>query len=131
MNPAPALYPLLTVGEHLRFYARAHHVGERRALHNLHNLLAGQVDDVLCRDLTSTQAHMVWFTAAISCHGAGLLVLDEPFAAAAPDQTENMISLVQAHVRTGGSVLLSSRVHGNLLSNTRWRTHTLKSPEAP
>ncbi|NKE10589.1 MULTISPECIES: ABC transporter ATP-binding protein [Kocuria] len=132
MTSAPAIYPLLTVREQLHFYAAAHHVDQTASLTLLHHVLQAHVEDLLCRDLTSEQAQIVWFTAALSCHGAGLLVLDEPFTAVGVQPARRMVAALQQHLDGGGTVLLSSRTHGDLLHpSENWRTLAPPWNESP
>ncbi|MCJ8504124.1 ATP-binding cassette domain-containing protein [Kocuria flava] len=124
MESAPALYRLLTVREQLRFYAAAHGREETAALEVLAELGMGHLEDSLCAELSSGQAQKVWFAAATACHGAPLLLLDEPFSAVDVESVPVMVSRIERFVAAGGAAVLVTHSHTEHLGGL-WRSVAL------
>ena len=84
----------------------------------------GHLEDSLCAELSSGQAQKVWFAAATACHGAPLLLLDEPFSAVDVESVPVMVSRIERFVAAGGAAVLVTHSHTEHLGGL-WRSVAL------
>lgn len=130
MTAHPALYRLLTVREQLEFYAAAHGRDAQAALKLVSELIAEDVSDQLCAQLSTGQAQKVWFAASLAAHQAPIILLDEPFSAGDSASIPYMIDLLEEERKAGRALLLVTHTYQDLLPQS-WVHQDLGAPGAP
>lgn len=111
MTTEPALYRLLSVAEQLQFYASSHGVDPHRGLAVLNKLVAEDIKDRLCGELSTGQAQKVWFSASVAAHQAPVLLLDEPFSNVDEESIPLMVELLEEYRNSGGSIVMATHLH--------------------
>lgn len=113
MRAQSALYPYMTVRDHLVLASSVRGVSPAYALARLEELGAGPWLDQNAGTLSSGSRHKAWFVMC-TLHDAELVILDEPFNAVDAQGVEAMVAWINGVARDRTVVLVSHQLPAGL-----------------